>query len=66
MVRREDSSWLDVKTSDNAISLYLNGTCVSHPPHKSKFREENPELVQMYVCGVTVYDYSHIGVKCDV
>lgn len=24
-------------------------------------RPETPNLVQMYVCGVTVYDYSHIG-----
>ena len=26
-----------------------------------KARPESPERVQMYVCGVTVYDYSHIG-----
>lgn len=24
-------------------------------------RPETPNSVQMYVCGVTVYDYSHIG-----
>jgi cysteinyl-tRNA synthetase len=24
-------------------------------------RAESPNSVQMYVCGVTVYDYSHIG-----
>ena len=24
-------------------------------------RPESPEKVQMYVCGVTVYDFSHIG-----
>lgn len=26
-----------------------------------KARPEHPERVQMHVCGVTVYDYSHIG-----
>lgn len=28
---------------------------------KEEFKPLNPELVTMYVCGPTVYDYSHIG-----
>ncbi len=28
---------------------------------KEEFTPLNPELVTMYVCGPTVYDYSHIG-----
>ena len=28
---------------------------------KEKFRSIEPNKVKLYVCGVTVYDYSHIG-----
>ncbi|GAX78750.1 hypothetical protein CEUSTIGMA_g6187.t1 [Chlamydomonas eustigma] len=46
--------------ADLRAKLYLYNT-MSRGKEHFRPREQKPESVQMYVCGVTVYDYSHIG-----
>ena len=48
----------DVLTLRQKLQLY---NTMSRAKEVFTTRPETPNKVQMYVCGVTVYDYSHIG-----
>ena len=52
------ASSLDVLLLRNQLQLYNS---MSRKKEPFTTRPTSPETVQMYVCGVTVYDYSHIG-----
>ena len=40
------------------MDLYLHNTLTRE---KERFQPQDPARVRMYVCGMTVYDYCHLG-----
>jgi cysteinyl-tRNA synthetase len=52
------SAQLDAVELRSRLHLY---NTMSRQKEVFTTRPAHPDKVQMYVCGVTVYDYSHIG-----